>query len=65
MDHHSADDAAEKSSFYITLKSTGRDPLRRPTAVRLRQLLKIALRGLNLRCTSITESANEQEVVVE
>lgn len=58
MSHHSTDDASEKSSFCIVLQSTGRDP--RPAAVRLRQLLKIALRGLGLRCTSATDSSGQE-----
>lgn len=62
MSNHSTDDGAEKSSFSIRLEATGRDACGRPPVVRLRQLLKIALRGLGLRCTEVTETATGLEM---
>lgn len=41
-------------TFVVTL-AIGTDPLGRPGAVRLRQLLKLALRGFGLRCLSAVE----------
>lgn len=43
--------------YVITLVATGTDP--RPAIIRLRQLLKIALRGFKLRCVACSPSVEK------
>jgi hypothetical protein len=47
-----------KPSFTITLEALPDDL--RPPEIRLRQLLKIALRGMRLRCVGLAEVGGER-----
>lgn len=63
---HSNERSTRGTTIFSVVLAAGDDSYNRPAAMRLRALLKIALRGLNLKCIEVREvGADEPELLRE